>query len=154
MTAHKHAFKEEINHSKNDLKVETQHIMPAVSSSLQDVDMRMQPETVPHADMLDKDRPFYDQDMKDIDWRHIPFSDNQEHDKSVSRVFEGGVSKDDTMWSEEDIKTVKFLDDRQNMVCFMILLFIPWKNLHNYSIWSESLVQIISITKYFYFYYH
>lgn len=107
----------------NTSKVQDSNIKYDIPScSLQDVDMRMKPDSVSEHDiLLNKDSPFYCEDMKDIDWRKMPPSSSlKETEKDI--VKENVASSYET-WINEDSLNSTSIQDRNNEVIFSLSFF-------------------------------
>lgn len=110
----------------NTSKVQDSNIEFGIpSSSLQDVDMRMKPNSASQHDiLLNKDSPFYCEDMKDIDWRQIPPSNNlKETEKNIPSMVKENVASNFETWINEDSLNSTSFQDRNNEVIFSLISF-------------------------------
>lgn len=102
------------------------------SCSLQDVDMRMKPNSVSQHDiLLSKDSPFYSEDMKDIDYRKIPPSNSlKETEKDTSDIVKENVASSYETWINEDNLNNTSFQNRNNEVIFFY--YFHWFKLSYY----------------------
>lgn len=107
-------FKQEANLKSEEPNSQSQCVAPSSSTLLQDVDMRLKPESLLETDaLINKESRFYIEGMKDVDWRQFPPPIKQESNKNPSMHWEDQTSASHCFktWYKEDSNSTSAFND-------------------------------------------
>lgn len=113
-----------INRASLDLKRRTENLLSPTSLSLQDIDMRVKPNTEANS-VINSDNSFYFKDMKDVDWRHVQQLKSTESDIKEQSLCTTRKPRTIGSWHQEERENnsrISYEKKTMNQVFLLLVL--------------------------------